>query len=133
MNFTAKGKTGQFDNPAKDSGLDPGERVDSFKQGNNIITVYFRQVPGEACGGECEGGLDKRQGGTVFRRLLKELGGGDGAFSEAAQVARGENHLRILLSVPPQTAVKPAHNTLWRLELPGRRREVGGPCDSAKF
>lgn len=64
LNFTAKGKTGQLDSPAKDSGLDPEELVDSFKQRNNAITVYLRQVTMELCREELEDGLDKKQGGT---------------------------------------------------------------------
>lgn len=38
--------------PAKDSGLDSEKLVDSSKQRNTVITVYFRQITGWLCRGE---------------------------------------------------------------------------------
>lgn len=78
--FTAKEKTGQFDSPAKGSGLHPEQLVDTLKQSNNIITVYFRKITkwsAGVSGGELGGGLDKRQSETILEMVEGvEEGGG---------------------------------------------------------
>lgn len=60
LNVTAKVNPGCLDSPAKDSGLDSEKLVDSFKQKNNIIPVYFRKVTGWLLRGELRGGLCRR-------------------------------------------------------------------------